>query len=363
MDELFPVILAGGGGTRLWPLSRKDRPKQTLSLFGDRSLFQIAVDRLRPLVPLGQVRIATIEDQVGMLGEQVPDLTASNFITEPFARGTASVIGLCALELQAEDQDSVMAVVTADHYIGDEALFRRLLSAAAEAAQQGHLVTLGIRPTAASTGYGYLHQGESLGEIGGFPCFRVRSFREKPSESVAQQYLASGEYVWNSGMFVWRTDRILEEIGRYMPELRDGLDAIRSAEGRGDGGRVLEEVWNDLKSETIDYGVMEKADDVVVLPAGDLGWWDVGSWDRLFEVLPVDSDGNLLLAPETLTLDTRGTLIVQGDGPDRLIATLGIEDLVIVDTGAALLVTSRDRAQDVRDIVQKLKEHDQEQYL
>jgi mannose-1-phosphate guanylyltransferase len=362
-DDLYAVILAGGGGTRLWPLSRSGHPKQTLTLFGDRSLFQLAVDRLRPLIALDHVRVATVEEQVPLLTADAPDLVPDNFIVEPFGRGTAPIIGLCALELQRSNPQAVMAVVTADHYIGDEDLFRRLLAAAADAADQGHLVTLGVQPVEPATGYGYLHQGHELGRAGGFPMYRVESFREKPDAKTAQSYLASGEYVWNSGMFVWRVDRILDEIDRHMPGLSGALAELSEAGGRPSRSTALSSIWSGLSSETIDYGVMEAAEDVVVLPAQGLGWWDVGSWGRLFDVLDPDDDGNLRLAAKPIMVDTRGTLVVQEEGLDRLIATLGVDDLVIVDTGVALLVTSRHRAEAVRQIVDKLKKDGREGYL
>ncbi len=365
MEHYYGVIMAGGGGTRLWPLSRRDRPKQTLELFGERSLFQIAVDRLLPLIPEDRLRVVTVDPQVPILRAQAPALPDACFVREPAPRGTASVVGLAATLLEHEDPAAVMAVLTADHYIEDEARFRELLAAAHDAAQAGHLVTLGIEPTEASTGYGYLRRGENLGKARGFDMYRVDAFREKPDLQTARAFIAAEDHVWNSGMFVWRCSRILEEIETHMPELSEALAEIRAALGAADEREVLTACWNELRSETIDYGVMEKADGVVLLPAEGLGWWDVGSWERLYQLLEADEAGNIALAPEVAFLDSRGTLIVREDANQtkRLIALLGVDDLVVVDTGNALLVTKRERAEEVRSMVKYLRENDLEDYL
>lgn len=363
MDHYYGVIMAGGGGTRLWPLSRRQRPKQTLRLLGDRSLFQIAVDRAMPLIPPSRLRIVTIERQLGLLREQRPELPDESFIIEPSPKGTASVVGLAAVMLEAKDPEAVMAVLTADHAIGDEAQFRDLLAAAYSAAQQGHLVTLGIEPTEPAVGYGYLQRGKHLGDYGQFPMYEVESFREKPDRATAQEYFESDLYSWNSGMFVWRVERILAEIEKQMPELMAGLNEIRGSLGTSKSEMVIQSVWRDLQSETIDYGVMEQADDVVMLPAGDLGWRDVGSWDSLFEVLEADETGNYLLGEDVLVLDSQGNLVVQEGEQSRIIALVGVKDIVVVDTGNALLVTNRVGAQKIRDLVKKLNDEGLEEYL
>lgn len=363
MEHYYGVIMAGGGGTRLWPLSRADKPKQTLRLLGQRSLFQLAIDRLLPLIPPERLRVVTIERQLSLLKGQRSQLPDSAFVLEPAPRGTASVVGLAAVLLEQEDPEAVMAVLTADHAIGDEGRFRDLLAAAYSAAQQGHLVTLGIEPTEAATGFGYLKRGKEMEQLGQFTLYQVDSFREKPDEATAEGYYESGDYSWNSGMFVWRADRILAEIEQHMPKLMATLNNIRGAIGSGQLEAVIAREWADLESETIDFGIMERADEVVMLPAGELGWRDVGSWDSLFEVLEADQHGNLLLLEDKVILDSQGNLVVQEDGADRLVALLGVKDLVVIDTGNSLLITSRQRAQDVRQLVKKLKDEDLQEYL
>ncbi len=365
MENCYGVIMAGGGGTRLWPLSRRGRPKQTLALFGKRSLFQIAVERVRPLLPPERLRVVTVAEQLRLLREQAPELPASSFVLEPAPRGTAAVVGLAAVSLIAQDSSAIMIVLTADHYIKDEELFRELLVAGVQTAEAGHLVTLGIRPAKPSTGYGYLRLGEQLSEVRGKPIHRVDSFREKPDAQTAAEYVASGDYLWNSGMFIWRVDRIMGAIREHMPELAAGLERIRESLGSGNERQQTEAVWRDLRPETIDYGVMEKADDVVVVPAEGMGWWDVGSWDRLFELMETDGQGNLVIAPSAVAVDTSGTLIVQEEelAGARIVATLGVQDLVIIDTGPALLVATREQAERVRSIVDLLENEGYEQYL
>jgi len=365
MDDFAAVIMAGGGGTRLWPISRRKRPKQSLRLFGDQTLFRIAVDRLLPIMSPEQILVVTVAEQAELLQPQAPMVPASNFLLEPAPRGTASVIGLAAIRLRRQNTEFVMANLTADHYIANVDKFQKLLLAAYEVACQGELVTLGITPRYPDTGYGYIHRGELLGTFCGYQAYRVEAFKEKPALATAEAYVNSGEYVWNSGMFVWKASRILDEIEQQMPALFSGVMEIEAALGPPEEGRVLEEVWHEVESETIDFGVMEGAEQVTVIPADDLGWWDVGGWNRLFELMEPDEDGNLLVAPKTLALDMHRTLIYQDPEikGERLIATLGVNDLIVVDTGDVLLVCRRERAEELRRLVQELANAGLDHYL
>jgi mannose-1-phosphate guanylyltransferase len=348
----YAVIMAGGTGTRLWPLSRQAHPKQTLKLIGDRSMFQLAVDRLRPLFEVDQIQIVTREEHAASLSEQVPELPRENFIIEPVGRGTAPAIGLAAIHLRHHDPDAVMAVLTADHHIAKTQRFRDVLAAAEQLALQGHLVTLGITPTFPSTGYGYIMQGEALEEVNGFAGYHVKLFTEKPDQSTANDMFECGCFSWNSGMFVWRADRVLQEFERQMPLFYDKLCEIEQAADSPQYRDVLNRLWLEEGKQTIDYGVMEHAEDVVVLPV-DIGWTDVGSWGSLPDLLPADDKGNTVVGRH-LSIDTSDTLIFNTNG-DRMIATIGVEDLVIVATPDSVLVCSKDREQDVKAIVEQLE--------
>jgi mannose-1-phosphate guanylyltransferase len=323
------------------------------------------VERILPLIPAEQILVVTVEEQADLLREQTPQLPGENFILEPAPRGTASVIGLSAALLEERAPGCVMACLTADHFISDEERFRSLLQAAYEAALREHLVTLGISPTHPETGYGYIQRGDLLERHGDFEVHRVEQFKEKPGRERAREYVQSGAYAWNSGMFVWKCSRILEEIERQMPDLHAGLRRIQAARQDGVEQDVLTAVWDELESETIDFGIMEGARDVVVIPADDLGWLDVGGWGRLYELSDVDEHGNAVLAQRALTLDTKGSLLFQADdlGRERLIATLGIEDMIVVDTGDVLLVCPRHRAEDVKRLVDQLGEVGLDQFL
>ncbi len=353
-ENYYAVIMAGGGGTRLWPLSRKSSPKQMLPLVGERSLFQIAVDRLDGVFTPDKIYVVTVAEQAAALQEQCPEIPAENYLLEPMPRGTASVVGLAAVALGQRDPQAVMAVLTADHIFQNEALFRELLLSAYEAAEEGHLVTLGIRPTFPSTGYGYIHQGDQAGTYRGLDVFQVLRFVEKPNEHRARQMFESGDHAWNSGMFVWGAGRIMEEFERQMPDLTTRLKEISRVWEQPQRESVIQALWPEIQPETIDYGIMEKARDVVVIPAKGLGWNDVGSWEALFEVLPADEDGNIVLGEGFIPLETRDTLVYKKSSP-RLIVTIGVQDLVVVDTGDVLLICKKDHAQKVRQVVEQLK--------
>lgn len=363
-SNTYAVIMAGGGGTRLWPLSRRDTPKQALRLIGDESLFQSTFERLKGFFSPENILVVTIAEQAAMLKEQVPDLPEENFLIEPAPRGTASVVGLAAAVLHQRNPEAVMALFPADHFIRNRDLFYHLLGTAVKTAQAGYLVTLGITPTFPATGYGYIQRGEKLPESSGsYPVYHVKRFKEKPGKDEAYQMSVKGGYSWNSGMFIWRTQTILSEIERQMPALKAVLDEISAALASPELDSVIQKVWLTLESETIDYGIMENAAKVAVLPASGLDWSDVGSWDALFDVvLPNDVEGNLLIKGNHMAEDTQDTL-VYGNSDQRLVVTIGVEDLVIVDSGDVLLIAKRDQAQDVRKIVDRLKAENKDTYL
>ena len=349
MDHFHAVIMAGGGGTRLWPLSRQERPKQSLQLLGQQTMFQIAVARLAPLFTPDRIWVVTSSRYADDLRRQCPELPAENFVLEPGPRGTAPAIGLAALALRQRDPEAVMACLTADHFIGNESGFRDLLAAAAQVAQRDFLVTLGIAPTFASTGFGYIQRGERVDRVGGFEVFRALRFKEKPPQPEAEAMVADGQHSWNSGMFVWRVERFLAEVERQIPALHQVLAQAAAAPDR------LAEAWAGAPDVTLDYGIMEGARDVAVIPAEGLLWNDIGSWEALLEVLPTDASGNVVVGADHLSLDTARTL-VHASGGQRLVATLGVEDLVIVDTGDVLFICPRDKAQDVKAVVNALKQ-------
>lgn len=361
-EHEYAVIMAGGGGTRLWPMSRKDRPKQLLPLLGEETLFQSTVARLSALFPPQRILVVTVEKQADEMRRQVPEIPGDNYLIEPAPRGTASAVGLAATVLQKRDPQAVMVVLPSDHFIRNRDLFHYLLREALEVAKKDYLVTLGITPLFPSSAYGYIQQGEPVDENFKYPVYRVRKFVEKPDEKAAQGFLRSRDHSWNSGMFVWRVGVILGEIERQMPALYSVLQQISASWGTAAQAEVLRSTWTNLKSDTIDYGVMERAKQVVVLPAGGLGWNDVGSWDTLFEVLFPDMDGNVSAQAQHLALETHNTLIY-GHDAERLIVTIGMDDTVIVDAPDVLLVCKADQAQKVREVVEHLKRHRQEKYL
>jgi mannose-1-phosphate guanylyltransferase len=364
--SLYGFIMAGGVGSRLWPRSRKASPKQFLDLISKETMLQDAYRRLLPIIPAERILIGTGADYVATVREQLPDLPPANIIVEPSGRGTAPAIGLGALHIQraagTAASEAVMVVVTADHHIGDAPFFRRALLAAAETAQSGSLVTLGITPSFASTGYGYIQRGELLQTLDDIKVYKALRFTEKPDAFTAQQFLDSGAYSWNSGMFIWRVQTIRAEFARQMPELWAQMAEIEGAFGTPDEQAVLEKVWATVAKETIDYGIMEHALDVAVIPA-DIDWNDIGSWQTLMELLQSGAavtDAGNVISGEHVIIDTHNTLV---HSPKKLVATIGLQDLVIVETEDALLVCPQDRCQDVRKVVDLLRARGREDLL
>jgi len=350
--------MAGGSGTRLWPLSRENHPKQSLHLIGDRTMFQQSIDRISPIFPLEQIWVVASPGHIKKLHEQVPELLHKNFIVEPEGRGTAPAIGLAAIHMLKTDPEAVMIVLTADHYIADVGQFQKVLVAAELIAKQGFLTTLGIKPSSPSTGYGYIEHGQLIIETNGFPVFRVKRFTEKPDRNTAEEMIASNRYTWNSGMFIWEAKRIMHEFEHQMPILFSKIKQVEMVLDRPDYPEILQNLWPFVEKETIDYGVMEGAQDTAVIPV-DMGWNDIGSWESLVELLPKDNQGNTVVGLH-MGIDSRNNMIY---GEKRLIATIGIQDLVIVDTNDILLVCLIDRVQEVREMVKLIKESGKSQWL
>lgn len=360
--DFYAVIMAGGGGTRLWPLSRKNHPKQMLQIFGDQSLFQIAVARLQGVIEPCDIFVVTTRELYSGLHLTSPQIMPDQFLLEPQPRGTAAVVGLAAAVLSIQNPTAVMAVLTADHIIQNVNLFQQLLKNAYTVAQSGQLVTLGIHPTFPSTGYGYIEVGDRLTKFDDINAHQVVRFVEKPDLTSAEKMLASGKYAWNSGMFIWRVDVILQQFQTLMPELYSKLMLIRDSWNTSEREQVLAQVWPTIVPETIDYGIMEKADEVAVLPAEGLDWNDVGSWSSLSDVLESDAESNIILANSTIKVDTTSSIIFEKN-PEKLVAALGVKDLIIVDTEEALLVCKRNDAQRIKEIVQILKDRHLDQFL
>lgn len=355
---LHPVILSGGSGTRLWPLSRQNQPKQFLTLIGDHSLYQETVLRASKL-PGSQAPITVCsDDHRFMVGEQLQaiGIGSGGILLEPVARSTAPAIALAALHALTRDADATLLVMPADHLIEDEATFRTAVEAATGLAAQGWLVTFGITPEYAETGYGYILRGEDLGSGG----YRVQRFVEKPDKATAERYVSDGTYAWNSGMFLFRAERYLQELERHAPAiLQAARQSMAAAKTDLDFIRVDHAAFAASPSDSIDYAVMEKTDRAAVVPVS-CGWSDIGSWSSLWSVAERDGDGNRYEG-DVIAVDTRDSLVKASDR--RLIATIGVEDLVIVDTADATLVARKDRVQDVKAVVDRLKSAGRQEHL
>ncbi len=361
-EHFYAVIMAGGGGTRLWPLSTRKTPKQMVKIFGEETLFQISVNRLEGLFSPDRIFVVTVAEQAEPLSLQTPQIPRRNFLIEPFPKGTASVVGYAATYIKQLDPEAILVILTADHFIRNIPEFLNILKSGYQAAKEKYLITLGIHPTFPATGYGYIHKGDPVNQFEDRWAFKVKQFIEKPDEEKAKLMFASGVYDWNSGMFLWHVDAILQEFKRQMPELNQILEAIKNSLDEGSFEKMLPILWEKIIPETIDYGIMEHALNVIVIPGAHLGWFDVGSWESLFDVMESDHNGNVNLALSHHGFETRNTL-VYSQSDKHMIVTMGIENLVIVECDNTILICDRKKSQEIKNVVKYLTENGLEDYL
>lgn len=360
MEHYYALIMAGGGGTRLWPMSRQDTPKQLLPLVEDLSMFRTSVERLAPLFTPEQVYIVTGRKYLNALKEQAPQIPERNFIVEPYGKESGPAAGLGLTVIQKRDPDATVAILTADHHITKKDKFRDVLTAAHDLAQKGYIVTLGISPSYPATGFGYIRQGEEICQLNGFSCYASMGFTEKPNFVTATSFLAGGEYSWNSGMFIWKASQAMEEFKRQQKEMYDCFMALAPTVDTHEYENKLEDIWEKINKISLDYAVMEGAEKMAVISA-DIGWNDVGSWSSMYEVLKLDKFGNGFKGkqPERVILDTKNTLVYS----DKLIVTIGVENLIVVETPDAILLCHKDRTQDVKEVVNHLLRTKNYRYL
>lgn len=360
MSNAYAVIMAGGPGSRLWPLSRQNRPKPLLSLVDEsRSMFQISIERLYPLFTPDRILVVTGAEMMPLFKSQVPDIPAENFIVEPIARDTAPAVGLGAIHVRHRDPDALMAVLTADHYIADVVTFRNVLDVACRVAAQGEIVTLGIAPTYAATGFGYIEKGALKETLDGISIYQLRRFIEKPDQAMAEKLVADGNYSWNSGMFIWPVRRVMAEFEHHAPELSADLERLAAAIHRPDYEALLAEVWPKIHKISVDYALMEHIHEGINVIPVEMGWSDIGNFETLYEILTAKTGDHVVSGRQPLVIDSQRLLIFS----QRLVAAIGIQDMVIIDTNDVLLVCPRDRAQDVKKLVETLKENEQNEYL
>lgn len=357
---VYAVIMAGGIGSRFWPQSRMDNPKQFLKVFGDSTLIQNTVARLQGLIPPERVFVVTHRRYVDQTREQLPAVPQENILAEPIARNTAPCIAFAAVKLMARDPEATMVVLPADHVIRNVAHFQNVLRVAIAKAQEDRtLVTIGINPTHPETGYGYIQfEGQGDGASDEPVPHPVRTFAEKPDMATAERFLDSGDFLWNSGMFVWRADTILEEMGRHLPQAYEAFEPLSEAVGTPREEKALEEAYSHSPHISIDYGVMERAEKVYVVPAS-FGWNDVGDWRAVYDLSEKNGHGNALMG--NVIVHDSSRCLVQAD--ERLVVLVGIHDAVVVDTGDAVLICNRESAQQVKNVVDYLHAHQLENFV
>lgn len=351
------LIMAGGRGERFWPKSRKVMPKQFLSLTDDgKTMIQLTVERILPLIDLENIYISTNRDYKKLVQEQLPALPEENILCEPIGRNTAPCIGLGAIHIKNKYGNAIMLVLPSDHLIKYNSMFLQNISDACEIAEDGeNLVTIGITPDSPETGYGYI---KFRNEKVGTRAFAVDCFVEKPDLETAKTYLSSEQYLWNSGMFVWKVSSILSNIKKYIPEMHAGLEKIQNAIGTDEQENVLVKEFTAFKSESVDYGIMEKAENIWILP-GTFGWDDVGSWLSVERFNQSNEFGNVVKG-DFITINTKNCIL---QGKDKLIAMVGVKDLIVVDSGDAILICNKDEAGEIKKVLETLKICNRTEYI
>jgi mannose-1-phosphate guanylyltransferase len=344
----YAVIMAGGSGTRFWPLSRRKHPKQLLTLFGQDSLLEQTVARIQPVFPLGHIYIFTSAVILRKVRQLLPRIPSQQIVGEPASRNTAPTLGVAAHEIARRDPEGLMVVLPSDQIIAKPVVFRQVLGAACRVASTaGRSVVLGLKPTRPDTGFGYVRLGGREGKVAGHEVFQVENFTEKPTLAVARRYVSSGQYLWNGGMFIWKASTLIENLQRFQPEMASQLRQIAAAGGVR--ARAFRQLYPKFQKISIDYALMEKIPNIYALPA-DIGWNDVGSWAVVYELGKQDSEKNVRPSA-SLSLDSHGNMVVS---PKKYVVTVGVQDLIVVETDDALLVCARERSQEVGKAVQEL---------
>lgn len=363
-QHTYAVILAGGGGTRLWPKSRKETPKQFLKLTGKKTMMQVSAERITKLVPWERIIVVTNQLYRQDIIEQLPEVVEENIIAEPQKKDTAIAMLIGALYAKSLDPKAVILNFASDHIVTDQLEFQRVVTAASQvAAKNDYLVTVGITPTEAHTGFGYIKVGQELKRLNhSLSLFKVDNFTEKPNKATARAYLSTNKYFWNANMYVWSAVSIEQAFAQHMPEIHQltaGLNQLAPAQFK----QKLKEIYQQVEKISIDYAISEKAENLVLIP-GDFGWNDVGSWKVVYELGKKDLNGNVVVSDQeqvhTMTVQSQRNLI---HADQRLVALLGVKDLIVIDTDEIVLVASKNKSQEVKKVVNRLKEADKQEYL
>ncbi len=366
-ENAYAVILAGGGGTRLWPKSRKEHPKHLLKLFGKESLLKITYDRIVRIIPKERILVVTVDDHVELIKEEIPNLPSENIIVEPMGKNTAIAMGVGAAFVKKRNPDGIIINLAADHIFKDVERFQAVVLAALDVANSfDYIVAIGIKPSFPHTGLGYIKVGDQIGRVRvegkDLFAFKGLGFKEKPDLPTAQSFLATGKYLWNAGLYVWSVRTIMTAFEELAPEYGKGINLVLDAIGTDKLDQVMKKVYEESGSDPVDIAISEKSKNLVVIP-GDFGWSDIGDWKIVYDSLPKDMMGNAIVDEDNnhINIDSRDCLI---ETNGRLVVTIGLEDLIVVDSEDAILIVPKNRTQDVKKAVEKLKEQaDKKKYL